>query len=73
MTAEDSSIPKWKIALAVGGTVVLGAGVYYKFFKVNKSADSKKNSDKPLKKSENKDKLSKDSNGTSEAYTVSNN
>ena len=32
MLMEETAIPKWKIALAVGGAVALSAGIYYKFY-----------------------------------------
>lgn len=33
MLMEESTVPKWKIALAVGGAIAVGAGIYYKFYR----------------------------------------
>lgn len=44
LVAEDSGLPKWQIALAVGGAAVVCVGVYYKFFKNSKAKSGKKSS-----------------------------
>lgn len=45
---EDNSTSKWKIALAIGGAVVVGAGIYYTLFR---SPSTKKGSKADKKKS----------------------
>uniref|UniRef100_A0A2P2I3H9 Import receptor subunit TOM70-like n=1 Tax=Hirondellea gigas TaxID=1518452 RepID=A0A2P2I3H9_9CRUS len=33
LIADDAGIPKWKIALVIGGAAVVGAGIYYTLFR----------------------------------------
>lgn len=38
--SQDTGIPKWQIALSVGGAIIIGAGFYY--FYLNRDSEIKK-------------------------------